>query len=64
MLESDHEELRHAVRTHAKVQVGSTEIGQVVTIFGAKGGVGATAIAVRLTKPFMVLLLFSSLAAG
>jgi pilus assembly protein CpaE len=48
VLESDHEELRHAVRTHAKVQVGGSEIGQVVTIFGAKGGVGATAIAVNL----------------
>jgi len=48
VLESDHEELRHAVRTHAKVQAGGSEIGQVVTIFGAKGGVGATAIAVNL----------------
>ena len=48
VLESDHEELRHAVRTHAKVQVGGSEVGQVVTIFGAKGGVGATAIAVNL----------------
>jgi pilus assembly protein CpaE len=48
VLESDHEELRHAVRTHAKVQAGSSEIGQVVTIFGAKGGVGATSIAVNL----------------
>jgi pilus assembly protein CpaE len=36
------------VRTHAKVQAGGSEIGQVVTIFGAKGGVGATAIAVNL----------------
>jgi pilus assembly protein CpaE len=48
VLESDHEELRHAVRTHAKVTVAGSEIGQVVTIFGAKGGVGATAIAVNL----------------
>jgi pilus assembly protein CpaE len=48
VLESDHEELRHAVRTHAKVQAGGSEIGQVVIIFGAKGGVGATAIAVNL----------------
>ena len=48
VLESDHEELRLAVRTHAKVSASGTEIGQVVTIFGAKGGVGATAIAVNL----------------
>ncbi len=48
VLESDHEELRLAVRTHAKVTFGGGEIGQVVTIFGAKGGVGATAIATNL----------------
>ena len=48
VLESDHEELRHAVRTHAKVTFGTGELGQVVTIFGAKGGVGATAIATNL----------------
>jgi pilus assembly protein CpaE len=48
VLESDHEELRLAVRTHAKVTFGAGEIGQVVTIFGAKGGVGATAIATNL----------------
>jgi pilus assembly protein CpaE len=48
VLESDHEELRLAVRTHAKVTFGTGEIGQVVTIFGAKGGVGATAIATNL----------------
>ncbi|MFL5305137.1 MAG: CpaE family protein [Polyangia bacterium] len=49
VLDSDHEELRHAVRTHAKVTYGGGgEIGQVVTIFGAKGGVGATAIATNL----------------
>jgi pilus assembly protein CpaE len=48
VLESDHEELRVAVRTHARVTVTGGDIGQVVTIFGAKGGVGATAIAVNL----------------
>lgn len=48
VLESDHEELRLAVRTHAKVTFGTGDIGQVVTIFGAKGGVGATAIATNL----------------
>jgi len=48
VLDSDHEELRLAVRTHAKVTYGGGEIGQVVTIFGAKGGVGATAIATNL----------------
>jgi pilus assembly protein CpaE len=48
VLESDHEELRVAVRTHARVTVAGGDVGQVVTIFGAKGGVGATAIAVNL----------------
>jgi pilus assembly protein CpaE len=48
VLESDHEELRLAVKTHAKVTFGSGELGQVVTIFGAKGGVGATSIATNL----------------
>jgi pilus assembly protein CpaE len=48
VLDSDHEELRLAVRTHAKVTFGTGELGQVVTIFGAKGGVGATAIATNL----------------
>jgi pilus assembly protein CpaE len=48
VLESDHEELRLAVRTHAKMTVAGGDIGQVVTIFGAKGGVGSTAIAVNL----------------
>ncbi len=48
VLESDHEELRLAVRTHAKATFGTGELGQVITIFGAKGGVGATAIATNL----------------
>ena len=48
VLESDHEELRVAVRTHARVTITGGDVGQVVTIFGAKGGVGATAIAVNL----------------
>ena len=48
VLESDHEELRLAVRTHAKMTVSGGDIGQVVTIFGAKGGVGSTSIAVNL----------------
>lgn len=55
VLESDHEELRVAVRTHAKATtVGSGgDVGQVVTLFGAKGGAGCTAIAVNLAGSMM-----------
>jgi pilus assembly protein CpaE len=54
VLESDHEELRVAVRTHAKVTMAATgEVGQVVTLFGAKGGAGCTAIAVNLAGSMM-----------
>jgi pilus assembly protein CpaE len=48
VLGTDHEELRTAVRTHAKVSSETSELGEVVTLFGAKGGVGATSIAVNL----------------
>jgi pilus assembly protein CpaE len=49
VLESDHEELKLAVRSQAQVseQVGDGN-GSVITIFGAKGGVGSTTIASNL----------------
>jgi pilus assembly protein CpaE len=49
VLESDHEELKLAVRSQAQVseQVGDG-LGSVITIFGAKGGVGCTTIASNL----------------
>jgi pilus assembly protein CpaE len=49
VLESDHEELKLAVRSQAQVteQVGDGN-GSVITIFGAKGGVGCTTIATNL----------------
>jgi pilus assembly protein CpaE len=49
VLESDHEELKLAVRSQAQVteQVADGN-GQVITIFGAKGGVGCTTIASNL----------------
>ena len=44
VLESDHEELRLAVRDPRQGdRRRGGDIGQVVTIFGAKGGVGGTA---------------------
>jgi pilus assembly protein CpaE len=49
VLESDHEELKLAVRSQAQVSdhVGDGN-GSVITIFGAKGGVGCTTIASNL----------------
>src|SRR6478609_10086388 len=49
VLESDHEELKLAVRSQAQVteQVGDGG-GSVITVFGAKGGVGCTTIASNL----------------
>ena len=49
VLESDHEELKLAVRSQAQV-TESVDGGQgsVITIFGAKGGVGCTTIASNL----------------
>ena len=49
VLESDHEELKLAVRSQAQVteQVNDGN-GSVITIFGAKGGVGCTTIASNL----------------
>jgi pilus assembly protein CpaE len=49
VLESDHEELKLAVRSQAQVteQVGDGN-GAVITIFGAKGGVGCTTISTNL----------------
>jgi pilus assembly protein CpaE len=48
VLESDHEELKLAVRSQAQVTEQADGNGSVVTIFGAKGGVGCTTIASNL----------------
>src|SRR5215467_15640817 len=48
VLESDHEELRLAVRSQAQAQEVAEGTGSVISIFGATGGVGATAIATNL----------------
>jgi pilus assembly protein CpaE len=48
VLESDHEELRHAVRSQAQVTDGGDGAGSIISLFGAKGGVGSTAIAANL----------------
>jgi pilus assembly protein CpaE len=49
VLESDHEELKLAVRSQAQVtEQVSDGNGAVITIFGAKGGVGCTTIASNL----------------
>src|ERR1700759_2336621 len=45
VLESDHEELRVAVRSQAKSAEHADGLGTVITCFGAKGGVGSTTIA-------------------
>jgi pilus assembly protein CpaE len=46
VLESDHEELKLAVRSQAHVTEQQQDgNGSVITIFGAKGGVGCTTIA-------------------
>ena len=49
VLESDHEELRMAVRSQAKSAEHSDGLGTVITCFGAKGGVGSTTIATNLS---------------
>lgn len=48
VLESDHEELRLAVRSQAQAQEVAEGSGAVISIFGAKGGVGSTTIAANL----------------
>lgn len=49
VLESDHEELKLAVRSQAQVtETVDGGNGSVITIFGAKGGVGCTTIASNL----------------
>jgi pilus assembly protein CpaE len=49
VLESDHEELKLAVRSQAQVtEAVDGGNGSVITIFGAKGGVGCTTIASNL----------------
>jgi len=50
VLDTDHEDLRHALRVRASTQHVSDETAQssVVTVFGAKGGVGSTTIAANL----------------
>jgi pilus assembly protein CpaE len=48
VLESDHEELKLAVRSQAQVTETVDGNGAVITIFGAKGGVGCTTIASNL----------------
>ncbi|MEA2701205.1 MAG: pilus assembly protein CpaE [Myxococcales bacterium] len=48
VLESDHEELRVAVRSQAKSAEQADGLGTAITIFGAKGGVGSTTIATNL----------------
>jgi pilus assembly protein CpaE len=48
VLESDHEELKLAVRSQAQVTEQVDGNGSVITVFGAKGGVGCTTIASNL----------------
>jgi pilus assembly protein CpaE len=48
VLESDHEELKLAVRSQAQVTEQVDGNGAVITIFGAKGGVGCTTIGCNL----------------
>jgi pilus assembly protein CpaE len=48
VLESDHEELRHAVRSQAQNPDQAEGLGSIIALFGAKGGVGSTAIATNL----------------
>jgi pilus assembly protein CpaE len=49
VLESDHEELKLAVRSQAQVTEQANDgNGSVITVFGAKGGVGCTTIASNL----------------
>jgi pilus assembly protein CpaE len=50
VLDTDHEDLRHAIRVRALSSQGDGASAQtsVVTVFGAKGGVGSTTIAANL----------------
>jgi pilus assembly protein CpaE len=54
VLESDHEELRLAVRSQAVAQEQAEGTGAVISIFGAKGGVGSTTIAANLAGALQV----------
>ena len=55
VLESDHEELKLAVRSQAQVTEQQQDgNGSVITIFGAKGGVGCTTIASNLAGALQV----------
>jgi pilus assembly protein CpaE len=48
VLETDHEELKLAVRSQAQSPEQVEGTGSVISLFGAKGGVGATTIAANL----------------
>src|SRR5262245_59368146 len=48
VLESDHEELKLAVRSQAQPSEQVEGTGSIVSVFGAKGGVGCTTIAANL----------------
>jgi len=49
VLESDHEELKLAVRSQAQPSDQAEGSGSIIAIFGAKGGVGSTTIAANLS---------------
>jgi len=49
VLESDHEELKLAVRSQAHPSEQAEGTGSIIAIFGAKGGVGCTTIAANLS---------------
>jgi pilus assembly protein CpaE len=49
VLESDHEELKLAVRSQAQPSDQAEGTGSIIAIFGAKGGVGSTTIAANLS---------------
>jgi pilus assembly protein CpaE len=49
VLESDHEELKLAVRSQAQPTEQVEGTGSIISVFGAKGGVGATTIAANLS---------------
>src|SRR4051794_39959862 len=48
VLETDHEELKLAVRSQAQSPEQAEGSGSIISLFGAKGGVGATTIAANL----------------
>jgi pilus assembly protein CpaE len=48
VLATDHEEIRHAIRSQAKAPENVTGEGTVIAMFGGKGGVGCTTIATNL----------------